>query len=240
MHIKFLSAVGVVALLGVPMLAQRGPRTPPSPGKSWVNGASYEGETITADLPANEQLWNVGSKVDGAGMCVDTSLEMAAIYSGLEEYRGFRDYWASHAAGGNYPQGVDKQLAAYAKLKGLPKPLYLQYEGRDVGAVLDAIDRTGRMACITYGYSPRYGNQTIAHMVCSPKSGSNGKYGVVRDNNKIGGVDGTEGHLYEWMDREELIRRIEWPSGQGWIFVWLNPAPAPPAPSSRIQRKDEG
>ena len=223
---RILLVLVFTTVVALPILAQR-PRTS---GQSWVNGPSYGGETITASLPATEQIWNVGSKIDHAGMCVDTSIEMAALYSGLEEYRGFRDYWAATAPGGNYPQGVDKQLATYAKLKGLPNPKYVQYEGRDIDTILDAIDRSGRMACVTYGYSPRYGNQTIAHMVCSPKCGSNGKYGVVRDNNKIGGVGADDGHLYEWMSHEELIKRIGHPSGQGWVFVWLNPAPAPPVP----------
>jgi hypothetical protein len=77
------------------------------------------------------------------------------------------------------------------------------------------------MACVTYGYSPRYGLQTIAHMVCCAKF--SGKYAVVLDNN-FPGEDS-----YEWMSLAEMLKRVKHPSGSGWVFVWLAPSP-PPVP----------
>src|SRR5579885_3641356 len=64
------------------------PRPKPSPGPddpppipksgSWVNGVTCKGLSITCDLPNHQQMKNIGSKLDGAGMCVFTSIEHAA------------------------------------------------------------------------------------------------------------------------------------------------------------------
>lgn len=197
----------------LPIIAQYG-------ASSTVAGPEYQGETITADLPNDQHIKNIGSYRDGAGMCVMSSIEMAALYAGMEEYRGLRN-WCARESGGAYPSKVDRQLAAYCKEKGLPAPRYLQYEGPNPENILDLIDKTGRMACITYGYSPRY-RGTIAHMTCSPRF--RGQFGVCLDNNYPG--------TYEWMSKEELVKRIKHPGRSGWIFVWLD-TPPPPIPTNK-------
>jgi hypothetical protein len=115
---------------------------------------------------------------------------------------------------------VDRQLQAFCAARKFSMPQYLQYEGPRPEPVLEQCERTGRMACITYGYSPRYGG-TIAHMVCCVKYG--GRWAVCLDNNFPGEQS------YEWMSQEELVRRLKHPSGSGWVFVWLAPPP-PPVP----------
>jgi len=185
---------------------------------SFVNGRAHAGEELTSDLPASEHLRNIGSAVDQRGMCVMTSIEMAARWQGLESMRGLRD-WCAKEAGGAYPAKVDRQLKAFCASRGMPVPAYLQYEGRSVTTLLELCERTGRMACITYGYSPRYGG-TIAHMICCPKFG--GRLAVCLDSN----FPGESG--YEWMSRDELVRRVTYPTGSGWLFVWLAPPPPPP------------
>lgn len=152
---------------------------------------------------------------------------MAARWNGMEDFRGLRD-WCAREPGGAYPQKVDDQLKRYCREKGIEVPPYLQYEGLTPEEVVEAIDRTGRMACFTYGESPRY-SSAINHMVCGVKY--NGKYGVVLDNN-FPGED-----AYEWMSREELIHRMKVSAnprgrpvlGTAWVFVWLTPPP-PPVP----------
>ena len=57
------------------------------PGSSVINSREHEGEIITCDLPLSEMIRNIGSKLDGAGMCVFSSIEMAARWQGLEEWR---------------------------------------------------------------------------------------------------------------------------------------------------------
>lgn len=230
-------AILAAALLAVTVAHTRAEVRPPAGafGPSWVDGKASRGEEITADLPLAEMFWNVGSKVDGAGMCVDTSVEQGARYQGLTPFRGFRDWCAAREPGGSYPSKLADQIRRYSQAKGITEPAYLQYEGPDPGPVLELVDKTGRIACIAYGYSPRYG-QAINHMVFSPKPAS-GQYAVVVDNNAIGGITGNESSRYEWMARDELVTRMKvqadrWgravPSN-AWVFVWLE-APPPPAP----------
>jgi hypothetical protein len=188
---------------------------------SVVDGRSHGGEQLSCDLPGSQQFKNIGSHLDGAGMCVFTSIEMAARWHGLEEFRGFRDWCAAKYRGGGYPGNVDEHIASYCKAKNIPVPGYIQYEGADIGQVLRLCDKTGRMACITYGYSPRYGGGTIAHMTCCPKFG--GQFAVCLDNNFPGEQS------YEWMSLDEMVKRVKHPRGQGWVFVWTATAP-PPVP----------
>lgn len=198
---------------GVADLARRGGE------RAWVAGRTYQTETLDADLPGTLHMKNIGSRVDGAGMCVMSSIEHAALWQGLEEYRGLRD-WCAKEPGGGYPSKVDKQLAAFCRAKGLPPPKYLQYEGPDVEPVIEAALRSGRMACVTYGWGERYGQQ-IAHMVNLSKF--SGQYAAVLDNNFPGEA------AYEWMPKAEAIRRVKLPRNSGWVFVWLSPPP-PPSP----------
>lgn len=190
-----------------------------------VAGRTFSGEVLDCDLPGTEQIRNIGSHVDGAGMCVMSSIEMAARWHGMEQMRGLRD-WCANDRGGAYPEKVTKQIAAFCKFKNIPIPPYLQYEGPDPGPVIEAANKSGRMACITYGWSPRYGSPYIPHMTCCPKF--SGKYAVCLDNN-FPGED-----KYEWMEKEELVRRVRHSLGgqsSGWVFVWLT-SPPPPSPKN--------
>lgn len=219
--VRALATAAVLALCGALAADPLGDR------KSVVAGRTYQGENLDADLPGTEHIKNIGSLVGRhAGMCVMSSIEMAALYAGLEQYRGLRDFCAKEEGGASPPK-VDKQLAAFCRAKGLPAPQYLQYEGPNPEAVLAAAARSGRLACITYGWSPRYKDETgrvvsyIAHMVCCPKF--SGKWAAVLDNNFPGE------QAYEWQDPAELVRRMKYPMGQAWVFVWLAPPP-PPSP----------
>lgn len=190
---------------------------------STVNGPSKDGEEVACDYPAAEWMPNIGSRLDGAGMCVFTSVEMSARWQGLEQMRGFRDWCATNYRGGGYPSKLANLIGAWCKHKGIPVPAYVQYEGRSPEAFLDACSKTGRMSCITYGYSPRY-RGTIYHMTNCPHYGQ--RYGVCMDNNAIGG--NGRNALHEWMTKEELVKRIKHPGNSAWVFAWL--APAPPLP----------
>lgn len=185
---------------------------------SLVNGRAHDGDELTCDLPGSEHLKNTGSRVDQRGMCVMSSIEMAARWQGLESMRGLRD-WCAGEPGGAYPAKVDRQLKAFCAARGIPVPPYVQYEGRNPAPLLELCERTERMACVTYGYSPRYSGR-IAHMTCCPKFGS--RWAVCLDNNFPGE------HSYEWMSPAEMLRRVTSPDGTGWVFVWLAPSPPPP------------
>ena len=223
--LRILGASLTVALACVAFVAAQ-----PSGNKSVVNGVTMEGDSITADLPESEHIKNIGSRLDGAGMCVFSSIEMAARYQGLEEMRGWRDWCAAKYRGGGWPQKVDQTLAAWFAEKKLTPIPYAQYEGNDPTPLMDLIDKTQRMASITYGYSPRYGGaRFIAHMTNAVHFGP--RFGAVLDNNFVGD------NAYEWMTRDELIRRIRLSpnGGQGsaWVFVWLTPGAPPPPKKAR-------
>ena len=187
---------------------------------SFINGLTHQGYDITADLPGSQQIRNIGSKRDGAGMCVFSAIEMAALHCGLEEMRGWRNWCAANYKGGGWPAKVDKCLADWFHAKQLAPIGYVQYQGRDPAKILDLIDKTGRMGCMTYGYSPRYGGP-IQHMTNCVMFRE--KYAVVLDNN-FPGED-----RYEWMERKELVRRTIYPNASAWVFCWT-PAAPPPSP----------
>lgn len=190
-----------------------------------IGGPDNQGTYASVDFPSDLWMANIGSKLDGAGMCVDTSVEMSGLWAGVPGIKGFRDYWAAKERGGNYPAGLVRQIRSYYQTKGLPEPEYVQYEGPDPRPLLRLCSQTGRIACITYGYSPRYGRGTIYHMTCCPHFG--GGFGVCMDNNAIGGVRPPD-RLYEWVSEDELVRRIKHADGSAWVFVWLQPGAPPP------------
>jgi len=205
-------------------------------GESWIGGYAERGETLCIRPPVAELMENIGSRIDGGGMCVDTSVETDARVKGLDGYRGFRDYFAQTEEGGNTPSGLERQLAAWAQAKGLPPPEYVQYYGPDPGPILDACERTGRGCCVAYGYSPRYG-QAINHMVYCPHPGKPGGFAAICDNNVFGGLTKDESRRYEWMARAEFETRLKTQADQwgravrsrAWVFAWLAPPP-PPSP----------
>lgn len=203
---------------------------PVTAGSSFVNGRSHDGEKLACDFPVELFMTNIGSRRDGLGMCVNTSIEMSALWAGLEQMRGFRD-WTANFGGGSHSAQVDQQIAAWCRHKSITVPPYVQYTGDSPEEILSLCDQTSRMSAIAYGYSPRYG-QPINHMVCCPKF--SGRYGVVLDNNLIGG--NTREKLFEWMDKAELVKRMKTMNRGGmpaktkaWVFAWLAPSP-PPVP----------
>lgn len=219
---------GLAEAHGAPSIAASIEQPRPG-GSSTVNGRTYEGEELACDFPPSQWMQNKGGR-DGAGMCVLTSIELSAIWAGLEEMRGIRDWAAAKYTGGGWPDRVDQQIAEYCREKGITPPTYIQYQGPNPETIIDICSKTGRIAACTYGWSPRYG-QTIAHMVCCPHLSD--RFGVCLDNNAIGGVDRE--HLFEWMSRDELLRRIKHPGGKGWVFAWVAPG-APPTPTSSVNR----
>lgn len=201
----------------------------PGDKSSWVNGRRHEGETITADFPGSLYMSNIGSKVDGAGMCVMTSIEILAHYLGLTDYYGLRD-WCAQEKGGAWPEKVDRQIAAFEKAHGITRRApYLQYTGSDPTAVLDRLDQAGLPFAHSYSYSPRYPRR-IAHMVSNVKF--SGKYSVVLDNNPMNDLHPESNEMFEWMSKEEMLKRAG--GREIWIFAWLAPPP-PPVPQPRSQ-----
>lgn len=229
---KIATLAAVLALAAVPAaLAQR-------PGSSWVGGTAERGESLSVPVrDAGMLLENVGSRVNGAGMCVDTSVETNARLLGLDEYRGFRDHYARTEPGGNTPTGLKRQLAEWGERKGFT-PRYVQFYGKDPRPILALCEKNGVGCSVAYGYTPRYGGPAINHMVFCPKPGAPGKLAAVADNNTPG-LSRDPSRRFEWMEFEELVRRMgtqagrfgQAVSGPCWVVVLLEPG-VPPAPWS--------
>lgn len=231
--------LGVATALFAWFLIQHAPQTPPhdaplpiiipqnssKPRRPWRAEATIGGDTapdgtpVQDDLPRELRMKNVGGR-DGAGLCVFTSINHAAIWQDVEALKDFQKWMRTHRGGG-YPAKVDAMIKQRCKEKGCPVPEYVQVEGKDL-TLIDLALKTGRMACVTYGFSPsgRYGGQHISHMVnCVHADGKN--YAIL-DNNYI--------EELEWLSRDEFQRAYA--SDGGWTFVFLSPAP-PPVPRNK-------
>lgn len=176
--------------------------------------AAPDGTEPRIDYPDDQWLKNVGSRLDGAGMCVFTSFEHSCRWAGLDEFRGFRDWCATHYRGGGYPEKLQRLLDAYCKAKNLTPPPVIQYEGGATD-ILDAALRHGYLPCTTLYHSPRYGRGTIYHMVnCAHLDAQRG---AVLDNNE---------RPLEWADRATTLRRMKL-QGKLWAVVVLAYGPPP-------------
>lgn len=174
---------------------------------------SPDGTRATCDIPPSQHIRNTGGR-DGAGLCVFTSMELAADWQQLPELAGFQR-WMTKRPGGGYPEKVDAMLKAYCQEKGVPVPPYVQHTDGDE-AVLDAAIAAGLMPCITYGGRDDFYRGGIYHMV--DLAHLDAERAAIIDNNRPG--------VWVWMTRAELLTR--WRSMQGgWAFVWLASPPPP-------------
>jgi hypothetical protein len=177
--------------------------------KATVNGPTWQGHHVQADLPDSQHLRNTVG-INGMGLCVWTSLDHAARYQDAKKLINIRDRMRSQLGGG-WPSRVTKIIE-----RDCPDVSIAQYQGRDP-TFLDVAMRTKRMACVTYGYSERY-HGTISHMVNLVYLDK--EWGCILDNNFP--------RTYEWMPRSECLKRIGHPRGSYWSVVILDPGPAPP------------
>ncbi len=179
-----------------------------------------DGTEPQIDYPDDHWMKNIGSRKDGAGMCVFTSFEHTCRWAGLEEFRGFRDWCAANYPGGGYPEKLYKLVKAYCQAKNIPAAVFdpdkqmIQYEGGKPD-LLEAALANNLLPCVTLYHSPRYGGGTIYHMVnCAHLDAKNG---AILDNNF---------QPLEWADRETTLRRCKL-NGQLWAVVVLFPGPPP-------------
>lgn len=194
-------------LASAPLMAGHGTAVP--------NGPEHAGSQVEADLPSPLRVKNVGSRVDGAGLCVWASIEMASRYHNVPSLIGIFDAMKDEPGGG-WPGRVEKEMLK----RGLENH-YRQFYGpisEGLPFVRQALAE-GRMVCATYGYGEFYKMQTIAHMVC-----------IVQDDAKqVAVLDNNDPEHIWWMDEAEYGKRAAHPSGDMWALYLLAPPP-PPAP----------
>jgi hypothetical protein len=189
-----------------------------------VEAPAPDGTEPMVDYP--KELWfrNIGSRIDGAGMCVFTSFEFTCLWSGLDEFHGFRDWCAQRYPGGGYPEKLAKLVKAYCTAKQIPRERFdpdrdlIQYEGADPTWIESCL-KNGWLPGVTLYRSPRYGGGTIYHMTCCAFLGP--KWGCTLDNNFW---------PLEWAPRDEWLRRIKL-QGRYWAFAVISPGP-PPSPTN--------
>lgn len=178
---------------------------------------SPSGTAAAIDLPARLHLRNTGGS-DGLGLCVFTSVEVAARWQNVREFDGFQD-WMKRRPGGGYPSKLDRMITEFARDKGFAPPLYVQHTGGDE-SILELALRTGRMPSVTYAGRDDFYRGRIAHMV--DLAHLDATEAAILDNNRPG--------VWVWMTRQEFLSR--WRDMQGgWAVVLLGPPPPPPATS---------
>lgn len=178
--------------------------------KAVVDGPVHDGVEIACDLPKEQHVKNFGAPADGKGLCVFASMDMLARWHNIVP---LIDVIHKVKEGGGWPEKVDKVIKEHANAVK-----FIQYEGTDP-AILDDAFAERRAACVTYGRGERYNGQTIYHMVLLLHLDQ--KWACVVDNNFPG--------TYEWMSRDEFLKRWKHPSGKGWAYTFLE-SPPPPIP----------
>lgn len=188
------------------------------------NHNSPAGEEPAVDFPEKEWIKNIGSeKGSHAGMCVFSAFEMMMLWHGVEEFRGFRNWCAHNYEGGGYPEKLDKLVTEYCRIKGLEKPLLIQYVGDKPGFLEQGLNN-GWMPCCTLSHSSRYGPKPISHMVnCVQLSDKNG---AIMDNNFK--------DFEWWTSKEACLAALKYTDPNNhrqvyWGVVVVAPGP-PPAP----------
>jgi hypothetical protein len=184
----------------------------PKGEESCVDGPVHEGVEVVVDLPKEQHVRNFGAPEDGQGLCVFASMDMAARWHHMHE---LIDVIHKVRKGGGWPEKVRDVIGELA-----PQRHFVQYEGVSP-SILDASMAARSPVCVTYGYSPRYGNQTIYHMVILVHLDA--EWAAIVDNNFPG--------TFEWMSRTEFIKRWCHPGHKGWAYTFLE-APPPPIPRS--------
>ncbi|QVL31127.1 hypothetical protein KIH39_20080 [Telmatocola sphagniphila] len=183
-----------------------------------ANGPLLEEEAVTCHLPVSEHLRNLAGR-DGLGLCVFTSIDLAARWANEGTLIGIRDYMTTQPGGG-WPEKVDEVIHTLADRQHKPVPPYLQHTGGDVDFLKRAL-KTGRYVCVTYsGADGVFYRGSIYHMVNLVHMSD--RFAVIQDNNFPG--------KWLWLPTAEFVSRWKALNG-GWAIVLLKPGP-PPIPTS--------
>lgn len=196
-----------------------------------------EGTVVTLDRGSHIEN-SEGS--DGGGLCVPTSVVVAARWQGIKEAEGFLDY-CRHRPGGSTPLQLARDLKAYAAKSHVTLPPFLQHTGGDV-KFLEEMLKAGKCVGITYCGNDGFYKSTINHMV--DLAGLTETTGVIIDSNRPHfWVSMTRSQLIaRWQGKRDdgrpalLLARYPWgeyvwlPATGGWAFVWLDVPQVAPAP----------
>jgi hypothetical protein len=175
---------------------------------------------VAIDLPVDVRIRNIGSHVDGLGMCVSTSMTHAARWHNLRAYWNFRD-WCAKYPGGGYPGKMDKQVKQFAQDNHCECPAYVQYTGNDATIICQALQAGLCPSCTYDGRDGVRYSGHIDHMINVVYLDRGTNLAAVMDNN------GKPEDLI-WMSYDEFVERWTSKGRGGWCFLWLVPPPPPP------------
>lgn len=193
---KTLAAL--LLLLTVPLTAQGSTRGGP---------ISPDGKTMVQTwLPLELRIFNTGGS-DGKGLCVYTSVTMAALHQNESKLFGLRKY-AESRPGGSWPTKLAGDIAAVA-----PDLEWINYEGLGKDAsLLRAALASGRMVSVAIP----------GHMLNLVHLDDN--YACWMDNNAVYDRQTKADNQLVWMTPQEFLSK--W---TGWAVILLHPGPPPVA-----------
>lgn len=167
-----------------------------------------------APIPPDLHIENQGSDVDGAGLCVISSILANGRYQGVPGLEAAKDsaLWraAMAAPGGYYPEKLERLLKEV-----LPDEKWFSWEGEGTDLV-KKYSAEGYPVGITMNTGELYGGQPIHHMVSN----------VHADDRVACYVDNNDPGNFHWITDAEASRRFP-DGGKGWGFVWLRRPPTP-------------
>jgi hypothetical protein len=168
---------------------------------------------VACYLPLEQRMFNTGGS-DGAGLCVYSSVTMAARYQNETKLFGLRAY-AEKRPGGAWPAKLKKDIDAVA-----PDCKWLQCEGKDMAFVRAAIN-SGRMVSLDI-----MGGQHMVDLIHLDD-----KWACLMDNNAVYNRQTKADSQLIWLDAAKEFPK-KWHS---WAVVLLAPPPPPAVIASRTQ-----
>lgn len=195
-----------------------------SGGEVIQDTAEYQGVKADAPIEKESRQQNIGSEVDGAGLCVIASCVMILRDVGEPELAAY--FWErAKKEPGGYDPGKLKQLFDEVKdpqkcpqFKGKVFDYDFCTSGDWVAWARKWISR-GYSLGITYGRGDRYPNR-IAHMVVLEHIDPTGEWGLICDNNFVDGsvTRDTRGPR-SWIRMSELKARVEMMGGPWCVAI---------------------
>ncbi|OJW20464.1 MAG: hypothetical protein BGO49_04445 [Planctomycetales bacterium 71-10] len=213
---RFSRAVNHFAIAALAILATAGPARAqqlPTGRAEVVTTEPRLGSVVAnAPIPAEMHIRNEGSDVDGAGLCVISSILANGMYQGvpgLESGKG-SELWkrAKAEPGGYYPEKLEKLLKEV-----LPDEKWFSWEGEGTDLVR-AYNAKGYPVGSTTNTGELYEGKPVHHMISDAHLDE--AVACIIDNNDPG--------KYRWVTAAEFARRFP-DGGKGWGFVWLRLPP---------------
>ena len=202
-----------LALLSLLLLALA---APPAAAQKWTGPTLADGTEVQIDVPLDLRLRNVGGS-DGKGLCVSSSVTVAARLQGEARLLGLRA-WCEKRPGGSWPERLMKDLKEFA-----PDAPVFQVTGADLTFIRLCLENGYLVSC-TWG-----GNHmlNLVHL--------DDRHAVILDNNSPWGEE--DGRRADTKLQVMTPREFQQKASMGggiWIVVVLGKCPPSPIPVNAL------